>query len=188
MDKDRDLLPWIFGGLSMAAVAIAITVGSTNGTTPKNPRVPSQIAAHILPETETTAAPAPAPTLAAVQMRTVVTRPIEPNSRIWECTINGQKTFSDNPCGDKSSLHEIGPINGMDPIPIRSHARSYAPESSYQPGYSYQGDQEEDNPGEQQFAHNPYPVFVGIPVHERGRPDPAHRPHSYHRGPPPRKN
>jgi hypothetical protein len=33
MDKDRDLLPWIFGGLSMAAVAIAITVGSTNGTT-----------------------------------------------------------------------------------------------------------------------------------------------------------
>lgn len=187
MDKDRDLLPWIFGGLSIATVAIAITVGSTNGTAPRDSQAPRQTIAFTLPEAEVATAPAPAPTLAAAQIQTV-TPPTESNSQIWECTINGQKTFSDSPCGTKSSLLEIGPINGMDPTPIRPLARSYAPESSYHPEYSNQGDQEDSNPGEQQFANSSYPVFVGIPVRERGRPDHAHRPHSDHHRPPPRKN
>jgi hypothetical protein len=125
--------------------------------------------------------------LAAAQIPPV-TSPTGPNGRIWECTINGQKTFSDSPCGTKSSLHEIGPINGMDPTPIPPLARSYAPESSYRPDYSNQGDQEYSNPGEQQFANNSYPVFVGIPIRERRRPDHAHRPHADHHGPLPRKN
>jgi hypothetical protein len=205
MDHNRDLFPWIFGGLSMATVAIALTVGSTNGTAPKNSQAPSQTTAHTLPEATT--APAPAPTLAAAQIQTpasstltsptltsptpapqTLAPPMESNGQVWECTINGQKTFSDNPCGDKSSLHEIGPINRMDPTPILPHARSYAPESSYQPEYSYQGGQEDSAPGEQQFSDNSYPVFVGIPVHEHRRPDHPHRPHGHYREPPPRKN
>jgi hypothetical protein len=197
MDKDRDLLPWIFGGLSTAAVAIAITVGSTNGIAPKSPQAPSPITAHILPEAETAAAPAPPPSpapamataqrLAATQIQPV-TSPTEPNGQVWECTINGQKTFSDSPCGSKSSLHEIGPVNGMDATPMRSYGRSYAPPSGYQPDDSYQGDQEDSSPGEQQSANSSYPVFVGIPAHGRARPDHAHRPHSDHHGPVPRKN
>jgi hypothetical protein len=199
MDKDRDLLPWIFGGLSMATVAIAITVGSTNGTAPRDSQAPRQPIAYTLPEAKVTTAPvlasvaapppapAPAPPLAAAQIQTV-SPPTASNNQIWECTINGQKTFSDSPCGGQSSVRELGPINGMDPTPILPHARSYVPESSYQPGDSYQGDQEDSSPGEQQFANNSYPVFVGFPVHEPRRPEHARRPHAHYRGPSPRKN
>ena len=195
MDTDRDLLPWIFGGLSMATVAIAVTLGSTYGTTPRNLQAPSQITAHTLPDAEAPTAralapaqtPAPAQTLAAAQFQTAAP-PVEPNSQIWECTINDQKTFSDNPCGDKSSLREIGPINRMDPTPVLPHARSFVPESSYQPEYSYPGEQTDYYPGEQQYVSNSYPVFIGIPFHERRRPDHGHRPHSHDRGPQPRKN
>jgi hypothetical protein len=190
MDKDKDLLPWIFGGLSMATVAIAITVGSTNRTSPRNSLAPRQPIAYTLPEAKVTTAPvptpAPAPTLAAAQIQTV-TPPKESNSQIWECTINGQKTFSDSPCGGQSSVRELGPINRMDPTPILPHARSYVPEST-QPEYSYQGDQEGSNPGEQQFANNSYPVFVGFPVHEPRRLEHGHRPHGRYRGPSPRRN
>src|SRR3979490_2340494 len=104
MDKDKDLLPWIFGGLSIATVAIAMTRGSSNGTVPTQSQAPGQTIAHMLPEVAavtvppvvTTAQPettaGPAPTMAAVQIQRA-TAPMAPNSRIWECTINGQKTF-----------------------------------------------------------------------------------------------
>jgi hypothetical protein len=208
MDEDRDLLPWIFGGLSMATVAIALTVASSNGTVPNKSQAPTQTTAHIstdaqalllpeakalpkavvaLPEAGLPAAPTSAPTFAAAQMQTTAP-PMESTSQIWECTINGQKTFSDNPCGGKSSLREIGPINRMDPTPIIPYARSYASESSYRPEYSYPGEQGDSNPGEQQFAANSYPVFIGVPFHEHRRPDHAHRPHDHYRGPQPRRN
>jgi hypothetical protein len=201
MDKDRDLLPWIFGGLLTAAVAMAITLGSTYGIAPKNSPAPSQVTARTPPETEAPRAPAAVPplTLAAAQTLTAArtpaagqlqgaSPPVEPNSQIWECTINGQKTFSDNPCGDGSSLREIGPVNRMDPTPILPRALSLVAESTYQPEYSYPGEQVDPYAGEQQFASNSYPVFIGIPFYERRRPDHGHRPHSHDRGPPPRRN
>jgi hypothetical protein len=214
MDEDRDLLPWIFGGLSMATVAIAITVASSNGTAPNKSHAPTQTTAHILPDAQALpvpeaealpkavlalprsaaalpqaglpTAPTPAPTFAAAQPP-MSAPPMEPTSRVWECTINGQKTFSDVPCGDKSSVREIGPVNGMNPSPILSQARSYGQEPGYQPEYSYPAEQPDTN-AEQQSAGNPYPVFIGIPTHERRRPDHAHRPHEHNRGPQPRRN
>ena len=202
MDKDRDLLPWIFGGLSMATAAIAITLGATYGNAPgdaaKNSQAPSPITAHPLPwvEAPTASAPAPAPapapvpaaapahTLAAAQ---TAAPPVEPSTQIWECTINGQKTFSDNPCGDKSSLREIGPVNRMDPTPVLSQARSFVPGSSYPPEF-YPGEGADSSPGEQQFANNSYPVYIGIPSHERRRTGPGHRPHNHDRGSIARRN
>jgi hypothetical protein len=190
MNKERDLLPWIFGGLSLAAVAMAVVLGSTYGNASKHLQPPSLITAHPLPEppTQTVQAPtpAPAPILAAAEIQTAAP-PAEPNGQIWECTTNGQKTFSDNPCGDKPSLRDIGPINRMDPTPILPHARSSVPESSYQPEYSYPGEQADSYPGEQQPAYNSYPVYIGIPYREHRRPDHGHRPHNHDRGPPPRK-
>src|ERR1700731_2859987 len=110
MHKSRNLLPWVFGKLSMATLAIAITVGRAKAFAPNNAPAPSQTAAHILPAAEVTTAPAPEPTLPVAQIRPV-TAPIAPNveakREVWECKINGIKTFSDNPCGDKSSLREI---------------------------------------------------------------------------------
>jgi hypothetical protein len=218
MDKGRNLLPWILGGLSMATVAIAINVGWAKGIAPTNSPAPSQTAAHILPDAEARSAlapapaaePAPEPTLRVAQIRPVIP-PIAPNAprnhQIWECTINGQKTFSDNPCGDKSILREIGPINRMDPTPILPPSRASVPESS---GHSYSSEQANSYPSEQQSgdnsypADNSYPVIVGIPFdgrrrpahEERGRSNQEHRPHSqpngqpqsHNRGPQPLKN
>ena len=203
MDKGRQFQPWILGGLSMATVAIAISVGWTKGIARNNSPAPSQTTAHLLGDAEVTTAPAaapapaptPAPTLAVAQIHRV-TPPIEQHHQIWECTVNGVKTFSDNPCGDKSSLREIGPINRMDPTPILPHSRSYVPESSGQPGYSYPSQQADSYPSEQQSADNSYPVdesypvFVGNPFGERRRPDHEerrrsdheHRPQSHDRG------
>jgi hypothetical protein len=209
MAEDTDLLPWILGGLSAATVAIAIVVGASNGTAP-NGTAPSkshaalqtaalQTAALSLPGAEATPrataassqapaiAPTSAPNLSAAQIQTAAP-PTGLTSRVWQCTINGQKTFSDAPCGDKASVREIGPINTMDPSPVLSHAPSYGQESSYQPEYSYPGEQADSNPAEQQLAGNSYPVFAGIPIHERRRPEHAHRPHEHNRGPQPRRN
>jgi hypothetical protein len=196
MDKDRDLLPWIFGGLSMAAAAIAITVGSGNVTASRNSPAPSAPTAllptaHILPAAEAMAAPALAPApeqiSAAAQIQTATAR-VEPGSQIWECTINGQKTFSDKPCGDKPSLHELGPINGMAPTPVLPYVRSYVAESSRQPEYYYPGEQDDSDLRGQQVAASSYPVFIGIPVREHGRGDHERRPRGDHHGRPPRKN
>jgi hypothetical protein len=112
---------------------------------------------------------------------------MQSTGRVWECTINGQKTFSDAPCGDRASVREIGPINRMDPSPIVSYARPYGREANDQPENSYPGEQPDTN-AEQPFAGNPYPVFVGIPIHEHARPNHEHRPHRHNRGPQPRRN
>jgi hypothetical protein len=163
MDKGRKFRPWILGGLSMAAFAIAIGVGW--------------------------------PTLAVAQNQRV-TPPIEQHRQIWECTINGQKTFSDHRCGDKASLREIGPINIMDSTPILSHSRSNVSESSGQPRDSDPSQQADLYPSEQQSADNSfavddaYPVFLGNSSGEhsrsdhekRRRSDREHRPQSHDRG------
>jgi hypothetical protein len=171
MDKDRDLLPWILGALSMATVAIAIVVGSNNRTAPKKSPTPSQATAYALPAAPAETAPAsvPAPTVVTAQLHTAAAPQVEQSSQIWECTVNGQRTFSDSRCGEKSSLRKIGPINTMDPTPVFRSTPSYEPQSSYAPEYTY--------PSDQQFADNSYPVYVGIPFHERRRPDRAHHGH-----------
>ena len=197
MDKGRKFQMWILGGLLMATFAIAISVGWTKDIAPNDSPALNQTTAHPLRGADVTIAPAPAPTpaptLAVAQIHRV-TPPIEQHRQIWECTINGQKTFSDYPCGDKASLREIGPINIMDPTPILPH--SYVPESSGQPRYSDPSLQADSYPSELQSADNSYPVddsypvFVGDPVGGRRRPDHEkrrrsdheHRPQSHDRG------
>jgi hypothetical protein len=200
MDKAGRLLPWIMGGLMIVAVAVAIAVSSTNRHASTELPALSPIAtepqpANVLAPTSTPA-PVPAsetvtvPAMTAVpaaQIETVAP-PVASSGQIWQCTIDGVKTFSSKPCGDKSSLREIGPVNRMDPTPVIPYARSYEPESRYQPEYSYPGDQENLNPPVQEVVHS-YPVFIGIPIHERRRPDHAQRPpvHGHYRVPPPPK-
>jgi hypothetical protein len=180
MDKDRDLLPWIFGGLSMATLAIAIIVGSNDRPAPKNSPAPSLATAFALPpapaETVPVAAPVvvPVQALAAAQLQTV-TPPIEQSTQIWECTIDGQRIFSDKRCSEKPSLRKIGPINTMDPTPMFRSNSSYEPQSSYAAEYP--------DPGEQQLADNSYPVYVGVPYHERPRPGRARPSHDRGRTP-----
>jgi hypothetical protein len=106
--------------------------------------------------------------------------PTAPSSQIWECTTNGQRTFSDKPCGVKSSLRELNPINGMDPTPILPPARSYQPPFVDPPEYS--------NPGTQESAENSYPVLVAFPYNARRPHERSHRPHQHGHRPAPRRN
>src|SRR5258708_25559658 len=109
MGKDRDLLPWIFGGLSMATVAIAIIIGSNNRPAPKNSPVSSLTTAFALPPAPVETVPVAAPVLVPVQALAAapfqtVTPPIEQSSQIWGCAINRQRTFSHKLCREKPSL------------------------------------------------------------------------------------
>jgi hypothetical protein len=56
MIRENDLLPWIVGGLSLATIAIAVTVTSINRSVPKV--VPAAVQAAVV-------APAQAPVPAA---------------------------------------------------------------------------------------------------------------------------
>jgi len=104
---------------------------------------------------------------------------IPTTGQIWECTTNGQKTFSNNPCGDKSSLLDLGPINTMDRAPVYRTARAYPPGPDYSPGYS--------DPDSQDSADNGYPSMVAVPVFVQRNTPRTHRPFNREHSPAPRK-
>jgi hypothetical protein len=194
MDKGRVLLPWVFG-LSMAGVAIALVVSATRPA-PGLSRAPLSAAVAVLPAApaavpaiaaKSASAPLPAPPppaapdLAAVPVPSAT--PSASGAQIWECRTNGQRTFSDKPCGDKPVLREVNTLNIMNPTPVFPAARSYEAEPSYAPAYF--------DPSAQEPAEGAYPVVVGYPVPAgypyRRRPDHTHRPHPEHHGPTARK-
>jgi hypothetical protein len=199
MRKAGDLLPWITGGLMLAAVAVAIAVSSTGRNAPAILPAPSPIAAPprstgVLAATSTPApasVPDPAPAIVPALTATPIAQiqpanpPAASSAQIWECTINGLRTFSGKPCGDKPLVREIGPVNGMDAAPVLPYARSVEPDPRREPEYSYPGDQENPDPA-QEGARTSYPVFIGIPVHEHRTPNRVRRPpdHGHRRVPP----
>ena len=206
MNKERDLLPWILGALSATAVAVAITAVSSNKTAP--PTQTSMVATQSTPVPVPAPAPAPAatapaaadaapapeadpmPQQSAMQAQIAPESPA-PSGQIWECTTKGVKTFSNNPCGDKSTLLEVGPINTMNPTPAVHYARAYAPEPRYAPGYADSdgsADQEpySDSVGAESGA-NSYTIVQGVGFVARRRPEhhPHHRPMPNHHNPGP---
>lgn len=204
MSREHDLLPWILGALSIAAVALTITAVSSQRTgTPVVQPIPSAA----------TALPPPAPTLAALPAAAVPEAVPEPSSadapltaatqaatqpevqagQIWVCTTLGVKTYSNNPCGEKSTLLEVGPINSMNPTEPVHYARAYPAQPQYRPPYSDPNAQSyaEDDSGQEGYesGDNSYAIVQGVAVLPRRRPE--HRPYrpSSHRNsaPAPRK-
>ena len=173
MDNERDLLPWIMGGLSMASVALAVTLTSSHRTAPVSVQATTQPAARLLPSLQTENAPALVPLPAATPAAATLPPPAvvtpAPTNQIWECTINGQRTFANHPCGGKSSLREFGPLNTMQATPVLAPARSYELQSGYPAQYDY--------PDPQYPADASYPIMVANPFIERPRPDHWRPPH-----------
>jgi hypothetical protein len=192
MTEDRDLLPWILGALSMAAVAMAIGVGLTGRAAPAHASsqtissAPAMATAELNPKTQSSAAPAgsesapsaPASTASSSAAQAspepasaqgvgaaqaqLVPAPNAAGNQIWECTTNGVKTFSNNRCGNAAVLRELGPINVMDASPA-SNVHWYGAGPNDAPDYY--------DSGTQQPADNSYPVVVGVPYLERRRPE-----------------
>lgn len=99
------------------------------------------------------------------------------SGQIWACTTKGVKTFSNNPCGEKSTLLEVGPINTMNATPAVHYTRSYASQPQYAPAYTdsdYSADQESyADQASAETGGNTYTIVQGGFVRRR----PEHRSH-----------
>jgi hypothetical protein len=196
MNKERDLLPWILGGLSAATIAVAFAAVATHqaaATMVPPPVFASQPA--MQPTVATPPPPSPAqappsaalpnsaPIVASTQAQTVPQPEIQ-TGQIWECTTKGVKTFSNNPCGEKSSLLEVGPINTMSATPAIHYARAYGSEPRYAPAYADQGASSDDEQYSQddgaEAGGNSYTVVQGVRFIARRRPEHSHRPPPHH--------
>jgi hypothetical protein len=210
MNKDTNLFPWILGGLSISAAAVAIVLVS-RARPPDLPPVASAPpsvaaaapAADLSPSPQAPAlAPTPTPTLTPVALQVAALGPAPPaqttaessapGGQIWECMTNGLKTFSNNPCGDKSSLVEVRAINTMNATPPLRYPRTYAAEPAYsqpsdQNSYADQDSYADQEPG---YAGNSYAIVPGFAFVPRKRMEHPHRPPPSHHysGPPPRRN
>jgi hypothetical protein len=201
MEKERNLLPWILGGLSAATIAVAFAAVSIHrdaATLAPTPAVAAQPAARppvstpALPPPSTaqtsapdsTPAPVPdsPPMLAPAQAQTAV-EPEVPAGQIWECTTKGVKTFSNNPCGEKSTLLEVSPINTMSATPVVHYARAYGSEPRYAQSYADQGAPADEQYSEDYGAEpgsNSYAVIQGAGFVGHRRPEHSHRPAPHH--------
>jgi hypothetical protein len=164
---------------------------------PSSPASGPATAANIATEAavpSVAAAPAAAPAsrpdsetaqLPAAQAPAQPLAPAEPavqSGQIWQCVTNGVKTFSNNPCGEKSTLLDVRAINTMNPTPVVHYARNYAPQPD-SPAYDDQNTSDQDAYGEQgaDNAVNSYTIVQGVAFLPRRRPDhPHHRPPHHH--------
>lgn len=194
MTKERDLLPWILGGLSAATIAVAFAAVSTHRdastltpTLTVGPQPAARFAAPALPPPSTAQASAPASLadsaamLAPPQAQTAVEPAVQPG-QIWECTTKGVKTFSNNPCGEKSTLLDVSPINTMSATPVVHYARAYGSEPRYAQGYADQGASADEEQYSEDYGAetggNSYTVVQGFVAHRR--PEHSHRPPPHH--------
>lgn len=195
MDGNRNLLPWILSGLSIATAAIAISarfertssvapetqaLQSTAQSTAPVLSTPSPITANSEPSPA-----APSPAAEATMPPAEVAAAQEPGNQIWACTTNGIKTYSNNPCGEKSALLEVGPVNTMEATRVPPSAHQYMPEPHYAPDSASQEAQEQ--PEEAYPAYEVGPTYgVGlVPYYVRKKPVHVY-PTQHHRGPQPR--
>jgi hypothetical protein len=184
MIRENHRLPWIMGGLSLATIAVAVTVSSTIGSAARKLPAPVPAASAAAPLSASPPAsasvPAPAPSPAAPPPDSSLAlepvqpagAPIAPGSQIWECTTNGQRTFSDKPCGGRATLREMNPLNVMNSAPMSPPVYVYPAPSGGGSDYYY--------PETPDAVNSSYPVVVGYPYAVRRRPDHIQRPYHAH--------
>jgi hypothetical protein len=198
MNKERDLLPWIFGGLSAAAIAVAFAAVSTHrdaptlapqvaatqaaAAPPALPALPAQ-PAQPLAMTAQAAPPATPPDSAPPPPQTqTALAPDVQAGQIWECVTKGVKTFSNNPCGEKSTLLDVGPINTMPPAPT-TYARAYGSDRRYGAGYPDQSASADDDEyysdsDSADTGGNSYSTVLGVGLLARRRQQHSHHPYA----------
>jgi uncharacterized protein DUF4124 len=119
--------------------------------------------------------PAP-PTTPAVSPAAAVQppgQPALPADQVWQCKVNGQRIFSDSPCGAGASIRQLSAVNGMDAAPPVHTYRypTYGPGAGYTPAPAYDADSSQDAQINEVYGANQYVI-----IEER-------RPHEHH--PPP---
>jgi hypothetical protein len=137
-----DLLPWILGGLLLAAAipAVIAVTGSPN-------EIVRPVAAAVAAAPTPSAADIPAPAAAPPPLTAQPARPGLPPGQVWQCIVNGQKTFSDSPCGEGASIRQLNEVNRMDVTPVAPVARYpvYPASAPYYPPPAEQDPPQSDN-------------------------------------------
>jgi hypothetical protein len=119
-----DLFPWILGAVVAVAIAVPATIAihRANNSPPASAAAANSTPAYVQPPAlaqptppSPVAQPAvyPEPSPAAQPAAS----PGPPPAKIWQCTVNGQRIFSDSPCGPGASLRQLSEVNRMDPTP-----------------------------------------------------------------------
>jgi hypothetical protein len=122
---ETDLFPWILGVFLIAASAIAAVI-TTSALTHSHT---AMSAASLIIATAKSRAAAPPPTSTA--------RPPLPRDQVWQCVVNGQKTFSDSPCSNGASVRHLSQVNRMDAVVVPVPAASYnLPAPEYSPAFA----------------------------------------------------
>jgi hypothetical protein len=158
MTQHAHAVQWILGGLLAVVGATTAAIGLTSepasaqpapGTsanetragavsaTPATPTASQPSSAALLP------AAAPPPARAATggarspQLATVARTPLPPG-QVWQCVIDGERIFSDAPCGEHASIRQLRELNVMDAPPPQSYAYTYpyAPLSAPAPAFA----------------------------------------------------
>jgi hypothetical protein len=173
MKKQSDLFRWILGGLTIAGVAVAASTPPTVSPSPPPP-------AASAPQTQAAESASATPSVQAPQAAS------KHSSQIWECTTNGVKTFSDNPCGTKATRVALRPINTMEPTPVIRSTRADGSEPRYTKEYTDQNLYPDQDTSAQGFDDNAYSDVQGYPGVQGfvyvplSRPNHRHRPEHHH--------
>jgi hypothetical protein len=209
MNKERNLLPWILGGLSVTAAAVAFTAISTNRAPSQNVTPAPLVASQPLASSMSPASPAPAAAAhesasESAPVSTPVSEPdpvqvstpapaqaaVQPEAQggqIWVCTTKGVKTYSNNPCGEKSTLLDVGPINTMNATPSNRYPRGYESQPRYAPAYNDQAPAADDysEQYESETGATSYTIVQGLAFVPRRRAEHPHRPPHHQHSPMP---
>ena len=133
MEKERDLLPWILGGVLLTTVAAAVDFVATERPAAATPSATVVVAqstprSAVPPGGNALSAP-----IAVSAVSTTAAAP-PPANQIWECNIGGRRVFADSPCGAHASIRELSPMNTMaasNPVAVYYAA----PSAARGPGY-----------------------------------------------------
>ena len=111
---ETDLLPWIFGGILLAAGCIAAVVTIYHPVNLAKP-IPAMTPIAAL-----------APPIASEVLPHLVRQTSLPIWQVYQCTFEGKPTFSDFPCGDNAVVRQLSAVNTMEPekaptIPTRTY-------------------------------------------------------------------
>lgn len=164
MDAHRPIIKAVFAGfMTVAAFSTWADAPAPNSSAPATEPTPTETAV-------------PAPALSATAGG--------PSNQIWECTTNGLRTFSNNPCGTKSTVRQLNPINVMEPPPVYHVTHTYVPPAPPAPARNNYAAPASDNPDDTNTdnAYNGgYPTYVVVTRAHHLRPNNAHNhPHPHH--------
>lgn len=165
----KDWLPWIFGGLLVAAAIPAVMAVTGEGTDNGAPL--AGVAASGTANTVPPLAPRAPPR--AQSAATVPLAPSPSPKRIWQCVNNGQKTFSDSPCGPDASVRQLSEINRMDATPV-SHATPQSSAYSAYPSQDYPAASSDQDAADAVIGSSTSQFIV---IDERQRREQRHRMH-----------